>query len=115
MRNRAHNLAVAALAAFVLAGCGGGGSSPASSPRSASAATPGGLTATLTEDRSTVAAGGASVRVTDAAGTAVYPDPSGGGCTAVGVGAPVTLAPGQLVSDAVTPGVTLPAAGRYSA
>ncbi len=58
---------------------------------------------------------GASLRVTDAAGRAIFPSPDGSGCGAVAVGPPVTLAPGQSVSDAVTPGVTLSAAGRYSA
>ena len=132
-----------------MAGCGGADTAatapagPAPQPRSVSAALPDGLTATLAEDRATVAVGGVvTYTLTLANGTAqpiTYQPilggvgPSGGvpasllvldprGRTAfplgalpsvVAVGPNITLAPGQLVSGTIAVGSSN--RGGYSA
>lgn len=143
-----------------LAGCGGSGSSTNTSgpiflvPRSVSSTLSNGLTATLTEDRSTVSVGGtvtytatltnpttqaityqptlsgsnsfsvpAALVISNPSGQSVYPlEPT---AQFIGVGASVTLAPGQSVSGTQTvsttsiPGASVTqgfsAAGQYTA
>ncbi len=153
-------LCAAALLVPGLAGCGGSSSSANTSspillvPRSVSSTLSNGLTATLTEDRSTVSVGGtvtytatltnntaqpiayqpvlsgtnsfsvpASLVVKDPSGQVVYP--VGPIAAFVGVGASVTLAPGQsnsgnlAVSTQHDPAATVSqgysAAGTYTA
>ncbi len=129
----------------ILAGCGGSSSSgtnaPVLTPRSVSATLSDGLTATLTEDRSTVPVGGTvtytvtltnrttqpvtyqpvigGVSIPNAPAALVVADPQGNEAFPVGaipnyvsIGPSVTLAPGQSVSGAQVVGNS--SEGSYS-
>lgn len=136
-----------ALAVSGLTGCGGGGGSSTvplpPTPRAVSAALPDGLTATLAEDRSTVAVGGVVTYTLTLANATAQPityhpviggaapsggvpaalvvrDAGGGTAFPVGpmpqfilVGPDTTLAPGQSVSGTLAVGGS--DEGRYSA
>ena len=137
----------ALLAVPILAGCGGSSGttamSPVLTPRAVSAALPDGLTATLAEDRATVAVGGVVTYTVTLANTTAQPityhpviggvTPSGGvpatlvvkdagGGTAfpvgpmpaiIFIGPSTTLGPGQSVSGTLAVGGS--DEGRYSA
>ena len=138
----------ALLGGAILTGCGGGGPgtttmTPVLTPRAVSAVLPDGLTATLAEDRSTIAVGGVVTYTLTLANATAQPItyhpiiggamPSGGvpaalvvkdagGGTAfpvgpmpdlIGIGPSTTLAPGQSVSGTLAVGGS--DEGRYSA